>query len=66
VCEDQAAARFRRKANRNHLENRTPRFLLLRALSCLIRCNAIGHCTNLNQYQWQSHCRALYQLPVAA
>ena len=26
---------------------------------------AIGHCANLNQYKWKSHCRGLYQLPVA-
>jgi hypothetical protein len=25
-----------------------------------------GHCADLHQFQWKSHCRGLYQLPVAA
>ena len=25
-----------------------------------------SHRADLNQYQWKSHCRGLYQLPVAA
>jgi len=31
-----------------------------------ISCEAIIHRADLNKFQWKSHCRGLYQLPVAA
>ena len=31
-----------------------------------ITSETINRCAGLNQFQWQSHCRGLFQLPVAA